>query len=272
VLRIASNRLRVTPILDVVTESQTLKTFNFEDKLCSDAEPGQFLMLWVPSVDEIPLSVADVSRDGVVSVAVRNVGEATGALHRLGVGGLVGVRGPFGNSFNMAKGKVLLVGGGTGIAPLLFLAKRANRRVSGLVFVVGAKTKGELLYVRELEKLCSRGGLVVATDDGSYGLKCLVTAPLEKLLGDERFDMVYTCGPEVMMAKVFALAEKHGVPMEASLERLMRCAIGLCGNCVIGRYRVCRDGPVFNGNQLREVRDEFGVSKRDFDGKKIPLT
>jgi dihydroorotate dehydrogenase electron transfer subunit len=68
------------------------------------------------------------------------------------------------------------------------------------------------------------------------------------------------------------LAEKHRVPVEASLERLMRCAMGLCGNCVIGKYRVCKDGPVLNANKLREVRDEFGVSKRDFNGKKIPLT
>jgi dihydroorotate dehydrogenase electron transfer subunit len=83
--------------------------------------------------------------------------------------------------------------------------------------------------------------------------------------------MIYTCGPEQMMRKVSDLAEKHGVALEASLERLMRCAIGLCGSCVVGRYRVCRDGPVFTISQLKEVKSEFGVSKRDFSGKRILL-
>jgi dihydroorotate dehydrogenase electron transfer subunit len=83
--------------------------------------------------------------------------------------------------------------------------------------------------------------------------------------------MIYTCGPEKMMRKVFDQAEKRGIPFEASLERLMRCAIGLCGSCVIGKYRVCRDGPVFNAKQIRELKKEFGVSKRDFNGKRISL-
>jgi dihydroorotate dehydrogenase electron transfer subunit len=74
-----------------------------------------------------------------------------------------------------------------------------------------------------------------------------------------------------MIRKVFETAEKAGISMEASLERLMRCAIGLCGSCVIGKYRVCRDGPVFDGNQLRKVKGELGISKRDFNGRRIPL-
>jgi dihydroorotate dehydrogenase electron transfer subunit len=74
-----------------------------------------------------------------------------------------------------------------------------------------------------------------------------------------------------MIAKVFELAEKHGTRLEVSLERLMRCAIGLCGSCVISKYRVCKDGTIFTKEQLIEVRSEFGVSKRDFDGRKIQL-
>jgi dihydroorotate dehydrogenase electron transfer subunit len=90
-------------------------------------------------------------------------------------------------------------------------------------------------------------------------------------LTKEKFDMIYTCGPEQMMRKVLDLAEKHEIALEASLERLMRCAIGLCGSCVVGKYRVCRDGPVFTASQLKEAKSEFGVSKRDFDGKRISL-
>jgi len=83
--------------------------------------------------------------------------------------------------------------------------------------------------------------------------------------------MIYSCGPELMLRSVFDIAEKHKTPIEASLERLMRCGIGLCGSCVIGKYRVCRDGPIFSSIQLREIKNEFGRSKLDFDGKTINI-
>jgi len=228
-------------------------------------------MLWIPGVDEIPLSILDTNEDGTVSVAVKKVGEATRALHNKKAGEIVGLRGPFGNSFTLKEGKILMVGGGTGTAPLLFLAKKLASEVKKLVFVVGAKTKEELLFVEKLEEICGRGNSLATTEDGSYGIKCLATTPVESLLAKERFDMVYTCGPEQMMRKVFDLAARHRIGLETSLERLMRCAIGLCGSCVLGKYRVCRDGPVFTASQLREVKGEFGISKRDFDGKRIPL-
>jgi len=258
-------------ILGVETEGPTVKTFTFKDRGCARAKPGQFLMLWIPSVDEIPLSILDANENGKVSVAVKKVGEATQTLHNKKAGEIIGLRGPFGNSFTLTKGRILMVGGGTGIAPLLFLAKRLASKASKLVFVVGAKTREELLFVEKLEEICGKENVVATTEDGSYGIKCLATTPLEKLLNEEKFDVIYTCGPEQMMQKVFDLAEKHGISLEASLERLMRCAIGLCGSCVLGKYRVCRDGPVFTANQLREVKSEFGILKRDFSGKKIPL-
>jgi dihydroorotate dehydrogenase electron transfer subunit len=268
---IAANMHRTTRILGIKAESPTVKTFTFKDRTCADAEPGQFLMLWVPGVDEIPLSVLDAKDNSTVSVAVKRVGEATQVLHSKKAGEIIGIRGPFGSSFTLKGEKVLMVGGGTGTVPLLFLTKKLAAKTEKLVFVAGGKTREELLFVGELEEICSEGNLVATTEDGSYGAKCLATALLERLLTGERFDVIYTCGPEQMMRKVFDLAEKHGVPLEASLERLMRCAIGLCGSCTVGKYRVCRDGPVFTASQLREVESEFGISKRDFSGKRIPL-
>ena len=246
-----------------------MKIFTFKDELCSKAEPGQFLMLWIPSVDEIPLSILDVENDGTVSVAVKEVGDATRALHKMKAGEVVGLRGPFGNSFSMKKERLLMVGGGTGVAPLLFLAKKLSSKALKLTFVLGAKTKEELILFDKLKKIC--GNVIATTEDGSYGLKCLATTPLDSLLAKEKFSMVYACGPEQMLKRVFDLTEKYGLALEVSLERLMRCAIGLCGSCVIGRYRVCRDGPVFTTEQLREVKSEFGISKLDFDGKRVPL-
>jgi len=270
---IATNKHRITRILDIKTESPEVKTFTLKDGLCSRAKPGQFLMLWIPGVDEIPLSILDVNDDGTVYVAVKKVGEATKALHNKKVGEIIGVRGPFGNSFTVKKGRILMIGGGTGIAPLFFLAKQLISKATELIFVIGANKKEELLFMDKLKETFeeTKMKLIATTEDGSYGIKGLATTPLGSLLTKERFSMIYTCGPEQMMRKVFDLAEKHETGLEASLERLMRCAIGLCGSCVLGKYRVCRDGPVFTASQLRGVKSEFGISKRDFCGRKIPL-
>jgi dihydroorotate dehydrogenase electron transfer subunit len=266
----ATNTLRATRILSVKTESPTTKTFTFKDKLCAKAKPGQFLMLWIPRVDEIPLSVMNTEGTSV-SVTVKAVGEATQALHKMKSGETIGLRGPFGNNFTENTHRVLMVGGGTGTAPLLFLAKKLAAKAKRLALVIGAKTKTELLFLNQLDALCTEQSTIAATEDGSYGLKCLATEPLDKLLNKEKFDMIYACGPEPMIRQVFELTEKRQITMEASLERLMRCGIGLCGSCVIGKYRVCRDGPVFTTAQLREVKDELGISKLGFDGNRIPL-
>jgi dihydroorotate dehydrogenase electron transfer subunit len=266
-----TNKIRTPRILEVKTESPTVKTFTFKDKLCAKAKPGQFLMLWIPSVDEIPISISDVNEEGIVSVAVKRVGEATKALHSKKVGDAIGVRGPFGNSFSISHGRILMVGGGIGIAPLLFLAKKlAFSKAAKMVLAVGAKTRSELLFLDKWKGICGEKNVLAATEDGSYGVKNLASELVEDILAKEEFDMVYACGPEQMLLKVFNLCEKHHVFMEASLERLMRCAIGICGSCIIGKFRVCRDGPIFNTSQLRSVKDEFGVWKRDFDGRKIP--
>ncbi|MEA2089732.1 MAG: dihydroorotate dehydrogenase electron transfer subunit, partial [Thermoproteota archaeon] len=244
----SANRLRVTEIKEIKKETSTVKTFTFLDKLCAKAEPGQFLMIWIPGIDEIPMSVSATHPNELVSIAVANVGKATEALHKRKVGKMVGVRGPFGNSFTLNDGDVLIVGGGTGIAPLAFLTEKLVNFSNRVTFLLGAKTQGELLFLKRAEKTLSKidGKVVAVTEDGGYGRKGLVTEPAEKLLTKERFDMIYTCGPEPMMYKMFLLAEQHKTVFEASLERLMRCAIGLCGSCVIGRFRVCKDGPVFS--------------------------
>ena len=271
--RIAANRLRTTSILSVKTESPTVKTFTFKDRECATAKPGQFLMFWIPGVDEIPLSILDVKKGGDVSVAVKKVGEATEALHKMEAGDVIGVRGPFGNTFTMVNGRTLMIGGGTGIAPLLFLAKKLASQAPRMIFVLGAKTKSELLFMDDFKKIPGKAKkhVVASTEDGSCGITGMCTDLLEKILEKEEPDMIYACGPELMIAKVFELAEKHGTRLEVSLERLMRCAIGLCGSCVISKYRVCKDGTIFTKEQLIEVRSEFGVSKRDFDGRKIQL-
>jgi dihydroorotate dehydrogenase electron transfer subunit len=268
-----TNFLRTVKIEKIVKESPMVKTFFFNDTLCAQGKPGQFIMVWLPGFDEIPMGISSIHPNGLASITVANIGEATMLLHRKEKGDIVGVRGPFGNSFKLVKGNVLLVGGGTGIAPLAFLAEKLAALKTRMVFLLGAKTKEELLFLSKVDSMLSKteSRMIASTEDGSHGYKSVATELAEKILAEEKFDMIYACGKELMLFKIFMLAEKHATPLQASLERLMRCAIGLCGSCTVGKYRVCVDGPVFTNEQLREVKDEFGCFKRDFDGRKIPV-
>ncbi len=266
---IAGNELRTTSILNIEAESPTVKTLSFKDELCAKAKPGQFLMFWIPGVDEIPLSILNTEED-IISVAVRRVGEATTALHEKKMGDTIGVRGPFGNSFTLSEGRILMICGGTGAIPILFLAERLVSESKRLTCIIGAETGEELLFMNRFEKLGTEKMRILATtEDGSHGIEGFATTPLRSLLEQERFDMIYTCGPDRMMRKVFDMAEEFGIALQASLERLMRCAVGLCGSCTVGKYRVCKDGPVFSSHQLQEARGEFGRYKNDLNGRKI---
>jgi len=269
----AVNRLRIVKILEVRVESPTVKTFTFQDKICGKAEPGQFAMVWIPGVDEIPTSLSTITPNGFTSTTVAEVGEATKVLHQRKRGDVLGIRGPYGNGFTLASGNIMMVGGGTGLAPLMPLTEKLVKLVTKLTFLLGAKTRNELLFLNRINQTLStvNSEMVATTEDGSHGLKGVVTDQAEKKLAKEKFDMIYACGPEQMMHKMFLLAERYYTPFQASLERIMRCAIGLCGSCVIGKLRVCKDGPVLTSEQLRTVEDEFGKFKRGFQGRKIAV-
>ncbi len=270
---IEASLLRTVEIRDVLKESPLIKTFLFKDRLASQANPGQFVMVWLPRIDEIPMSISSTSSSELASITVAKVGQATASLHAKSIGDIIGIRGPFGNSFSPIGGNVLLVGGGTGIAPLTFLADKLLPLGAKISFLGGAKTKAELIGLSKMEPAVSKthGQCLTSTEDGSHGHKGVVTELVEDLLAHTKFDMIYTCGKELMIYKVFSCAKKYGVPLQASLERLMRCAIGLCGSCTIGKFRVCVDGPVFNQDQLREVDAEFGRIKRGLDGRQVPI-
>jgi dihydroorotate dehydrogenase electron transfer subunit len=268
-----ANYVRIVKIKETKQENPSVRTLTFEEKTCLEASPGQFVMVWVPGLDEIPMSISCTSA-GDVSISVEKLGQATSALHRMKKGDLMGVRGPFGNGFSMTKkGNILIVGGGTGLIPLTFLGEQLADLDVKMTFLTGAKAKNELLFLDRIESIVQKahGRIIVTTDDGSYGTKGVVTQPAEDLMKKEEFDMVYACGPEPMIHKMFSLAQTYDVPLEVSLERLMRCAIGICGSCVLGGFRVCVDGPVFTREQLRQVKEEFGRFRLDFDGRKVNL-
>lgn len=267
----AINRMRTTEILEVKTENCAVKTLTFYDKLCGKAEPGQFVMVWIPGVDEIPISLSEINSNGRTSITVHAVGEASNELCQKQKGEIIGIRGPFGNGFVISQGNVMVVGGGTGIGPLMPLTEKLAEIVDKITVMSGVKSQENLLFLERIDNICSdiNSEIVCTTEDGSYEFAGFVTDQAEQKLMKEKFDMIYTCGPEPMMYKMFLLAEKYNVTLQASLERLMRCSIGICGSCQIGKLRVCKDGPVFTSGQLRSVKEEFGKIRLDSTGKKI---
>lgn len=264
---------RTVKISKVEEETSRVHTLTFKDELCNRAKAGQYIMLWIQGVDEIPLSLSTINRKGLTGVTVERVGEATTSLLSKKVGDFVKIRGPYGNSFDLVKGNILLVGGGVGTAPLLPLLDDFVKIGSRITFIMGVKTRSELFSFHRIKAVIEilKGSFTVTTDDGSYGEKGLATDPVKSLLTEKHFDMVYTCGPEQMMRSVFEMADNAGVKVQACFERIIRCSLGLCGSCVIGEFRVCRDGPVFSTDQVRKVLDEFGRYKRDFDGSRIRI-
>lgn len=244
-------------ITRVVRETPSVATFAFDREF--SFVPGQFVMVWVPGVDEVPMALSSPS-----SITVQRVGDATSALFRMGPGDSIGIRGPFGNGFPQ-KRRMLAVAGGVGAAPILPAV------VAGGVdkVLLGARSAGELLFRERFESLAD---LSVATDDGTLGFHGFVP----DLLRNEdvsSYDAILVCGPERMMAAVFGILSGRGCPEKGhfSLHRYMKCGVGVCGSCCIdpGGLRVCRDGPVFSGDIL--AGGEFGRYSRDAAGRRRPV-
>lgn len=265
------NKTRIVKIENIREETPNTKSFAFYDESCGQAKPGQFIMLWIPRVDEIPISLSTIDKTGLTEITVEKVGDATTILHSKRVNDSIGIRGPYGNGFQLIRGNVMLVAGGTGIASLAPLVESLKKIKAKITLIMGARTREDLLFLERTKNLSIRVGnrLIVTTDDGSYGIKGLAIDPVEELLKEEKFDMIYACGPELLTRKVFDLAEKHKTSVQVNLERIVRCSVGLCGSCVIGGFRICRDGPVLNSQQLEKISDGFGRHKLDFCGKKI---
>ena len=258
---------RITRVLRMVSDMVTLY---FKDEKCSKASPGQYTMIWIPGGEEIPMSLSTINPGGESSLTVKGVGEATNTLCDMKKGDKIGVRGPFGRGYTLFGNEPLLVSGGSGMASLIPLAEAFIKKGVKPTFILGARTESDLPFRDRLEKLLC-DGLVLATNDGSCGFDGSSSQCAEKLLAERSFDAVYTCGPELMMVAVFEEADSRGLPVQANLERYMKCAHGLCGSCAIGPYRVCTDGPVFDSEKLREVREDFGSRRMDPTGKNVKV-
>ena len=260
------NHPHICTIERIVDETPTVRTLYFHDPVLADVKPGQFAMVWIPGVNELPMSVMVSDVGGQAALTVRKRGESSTALYNLSVGRQIGVRGPYGNSFEIKDGKILLIGGGTGLVPLMRLIKFSNSS-NHITVLMGSQTKDEVFFEEKAKELIPGSNLTVipVTEDGSYGEKGYVTDVLEKLLEENTYDAIYTCGPELMMYKTVQMANKKGIFVQASLERMMKCGVGICGSCCVNDDLVCRDGTIFDGDHL-STKSEFGHSHRTKSG------
>lgn len=261
---------RMAKIVSIECENAQVRTFTLD--LSVGGEPGQFVLLWLPSIDEKPFSIG--MDDGkTLQLSIAQVGTFTERLFQFKVGDWVGVRGPYGTSFFYEPGERLaLVGGGYGAVPLYFLATRAVLQKCRMEFVLGARSSAHLLYLNRIATL-SKTKLHVATDDGSQGYKGFNVGLLRELLSKGlKVDRIMTVGPERMMKAVSDLALDFEIPCQVSVERYMKCGFGICGQCVLDDQGTptCIEGPVMDHLKAR-AHVEFGQYHRDKLGRKHPF-
>jgi len=257
------HNIKIIEVAGKVQETQGIATLKFNETL--SAKPGQFLMVWIPGVSEKPFSLSHIPEIGIT---VMDAGPFSHRLCGLFAGDRIGIRGPYGRGFEIQDGikNILAVGGGVGIAPLAPLVEDEKNKDKNFTVIIGALCSDDVLFERRLNKI-KNSDVIVTTNDGSAGICGYATAPLADLLKNENFDMIIACGPEPMLSCILETGKKFKIPVQLSLDRYMKCGIGICGACAINGLCVCRDGPVFLDYELENT--DFGKFKRSKSGIKI---
>ena len=230
--------------------------FRFENlTIASQATPGQFVHIQVSEetgLDPIlrrPISISSASsKEGWFEIFFREVGRGTEQMAGFEIGKKVSALGPLGQGFSQKGERPLLIGGGMGIAPLIFQSQRMSDKFQCMA--LGGRTQSEVFWDKYFCDTASQ--IYVATDDGSVGQQGSVVT---LLTGKEKeFDYIYTCGPEGLMKAVATWAKEHNIPCEVSMEKHMACGVGVCLSCGCstssGRKKVCQNGPVFNAEEV----------------------
>jgi NAD(P)H-flavin reductase len=252
---------------------ETEDTFSFEMEPQNGSpafpfSPGQFNMLYVFGVGEVPISISgDSAKADMLVHTVRVVGATTRAISTLKPGAQLGVRGPFGSSWPVveARGKdILIVAGGIGMAPLrpvVYEVLASRPKFGRVCLLYGTRTPDDILYRRELQRWGKRKDLQILVtvdraDQGWTGDVGVVTTLIAKAQFDPRHTSAMVCGPEVMMRFTTRELERLGMGTDAihiSMERNMKCAIGFCGHCQFGPAFICKDGPIFRYDRIEPL-------------------
>jgi len=226
-----------------------------------DAQPGQFLHIKCGGATYLrrPISICAAYDGNKLRFVFEIRGDGTRELANVQIGEMLDILAPLGRGFDLSladnrDGEILLVGGGIGTFPLLYLAKSLAVRFPERkpIAILGYRTKELVTLQDEFAEVCS--DVKIATDDGSVGVKGFTTDILADMMKDENIAAIYTCGPTVMMKTVGKIANKSNIPAQVSMEERMACGVGACVTCVCSvagmNVRVCKDGPVFNASDL----------------------
>ncbi|MFX1316465.1 MAG: dihydroorotate dehydrogenase electron transfer subunit [Promethearchaeota archaeon] len=260
IIELTRNKTEIVSIESIIDHSSEIKSIYIRNtRIATAYRPGNFVILWLPDVDFLPMSISNVNGN-LIEITVQKIGEGTAKLFEMHEGDKIGIRGPFGNSWSYEdSSNILVIGGGMGIAALTSLIEPLKKNKKNVFIAIGAKDEPSLIFADKLINLIPN--TLCTTDDGSVGRKCFVTDTIEEIIKKENIDLIITCGPEIMMKRVLEIADSYNIEIQASLERKMKCGVGLCGSCCIGvenNISVCKDGPIFTSNQLRKV-PQFGT-------------
>ena len=228
-------------------------------ELAKISRAGQFVQVKISDEFTLrrPLGIASTA-DGKVKIFYRAVGRGTETLSARRAGEHLNIVGALGKGFSTYNGKILLVGGGMGLAPLLCAAENYSADV-----LIGGRTKDEVIFWRE-EFSPHVEEIFITTDDGSYAKKGFVIDVLPEVLSAKNYSAILTCGPEIMMRGVARFAKEKNLPCEVSFEKRMACGLGACLSCSIdtvnGRRKVCKDGPIFNAKEVFDYESDNSQS------------
>ncbi|NLE44569.1 MAG: dihydroorotate dehydrogenase electron transfer subunit [Chloroflexi bacterium] len=256
-------------ITSVRDEAHNIRSITL-DAAAPDAQPGQFIMVWLPGNDEKPMSITSPAP---LTFTVARVGPFTTDLHQRKVGDYIGWRGPYGRGFALDQHRpALLVAGGCGVGPIYFLACVAQELGVPTTVALGARSDVVMPLQDAFRELAPSVELVLATDDGSLGHQGFITEVVRQHVVRERGipPAIYACGPEGMLVTLHRMCVEMDLPGQFSLERYMKCGIGICGQCAVDGLLVCKDGPVFDVAQLDSVAD-FGRFRHSATGRRIPI-
>ncbi len=262
---------KVVKVKKTIIETPTVKTFIFPWKITDDIHSGQFVMVWDLNTEK-PMSISVIDRENnLLGITVRKAGPFTNNMYdNINEGDYIGIRGPYGHGYETKEYKrILAVGGGSGIASLASIVEKYNSDLlTDIEIICAASTEEELVFEDRFSKLNCK--LHICTDDGTKGFKGFSTQLAEQLLKSEQYDLIIGCGPEIMLYKLYELSRQYKVDCQISLDRYMKCGLGICGQCCVDNTgsRVCVEGPVFDKNQLKQIT-EFGKYRRTASGKKF---
>ncbi|MGC8497429.1 MAG: FAD/NAD(P)-binding protein [Thermoplasmata archaeon] len=249
-----------TEILDIKEETADVKSFLLRNVFEIVPKPGQFYELSVAGYGEVPISLAS-SKNGLL-FSIKKVGKVTEIMHKMHKGDRIGIRGPYGTGFPETGEKTVLIAGGIGLPPARsYIEHSLSKNNRNLMLLYGAKSPADIVYKQELEIWKKMFNVYMTVDNANKGWNGdvgVVTRLFHRISSAQSTFIII--GPTIMIKFSVIELKKMGVEDDniyLSLERKMKCGIGICGHCNIGRYYVCKDGPVFSYSRVKDIPELF---------------